>query len=119
MHHRSRCIDFSLRMGSSHLFPQQGTTAPLDHIEVRVHLINAISGHLTLSVHDAHAKMEREALTFSLNSAPPRPLTTLRSGSTSSAPSIARSSSCTSSRVASGMPRPAKQLQLFSSWDVS
>ena len=45
--------------------------------------------------------------TFSLSSAPPRPLTTCRLGSTSSAPSMARSSSGSSASVASGMPRPA------------
>ena len=46
-------------------------------------------------------------LTFSRSSAPPRPFTTCRLGSTSSAPSMARSNSDTSSRVARGIPRPA------------
>ena len=44
---------------------------------------------------------------FSRSSAPPPPFTRLRSGSTSSAPSIATSSSEYESSVASGMPRPS------------
>jgi hypothetical protein len=46
--------------------------------------------------------------TFSRSSAPPRPFTTSRLGSTSSAPSMATSSLGCSSRVARGMPRPAE-----------
>ena len=41
---------------------------------------------------------------FSLNKAPPPPLTRFKSGSTSSAPSIATSNRENSSKVVSGMP---------------
>jgi hypothetical protein len=54
---------------------------------------------------------ETSSTIFSRRRAPPRPLTRLSSGSTSSAPSMARSRRGTVSRVARGMPRPVHVME--------